>query len=38
MRIHLLRDPLFKERYIRRNRDMALYAHHVKNLIGGAAR
>lgn len=35
MRFHLLRNPLFKERYIRHNKNMALYAQKLRDSNGG---
>lgn len=35
MKISLLRNSLFRERYIRRNKDIDLYTHSMKNPLGG---
>lgn len=35
MRFRLLRNPLFKERYIRHNKNMALYAQKLRDSNGG---
>lgn len=35
MRFHLLRNPLFKDRYIRHNKNMALYAQKLRDSNGG---
>ena len=35
MRFRLLRNPLFKDRYIRHNKNMALYAQKLRDSNGG---
>lgn len=34
-KISLLQNSLFRERYIRRNKDIDLYTHSMKNPLGG---